>query len=229
MIALQKCTPMECKNNASCDFCFTEKQFLEYVRICDFMSKWKMWASVLVCSVFFIMVFGSISYFIMHSIETFIGITALFWLFLLILSICLIRREPPLWFTPIPKSRPIELYGKALGIFPFPTEAKMLFRLQDGRIYLITPDGGIEAPLQDVRWVRKAGDLVIIGCLDDSKSIIDPFSTGNVNFYRAIPGIAFLASKLEGMDPEELIALLEGCARQHRRNYFWDWQPVGGQ
>lgn len=38
--------------------------------------------------------------------------------------------------------------------------------------------------------------------------------------YKAIPGIAFLASKLEDADANDLIAMLEPYIRRNRREYF---------
>lgn len=77
----------------------------------------------------------------------------------------------------------------------------------------------MEILLDNVRWIRRSGDLVVIGCLDDSGSMNSkPFMTESD--YRAIPGIAFLSSKLNGMDADELIEALQPYVRQHRRNYF---------
>lgn len=117
----------------------------------------------------------------------------------------------------------MKLYAERLGFDELGADAKCLTRFESGYVGMETDVAMMEVPLNNVRWIKRSGDLVVIGCLDDSGSIDAKAFMGIADCeisYRAIPGIALLASRLEGMSVDELIEALQPYVRQHRRDYF---------
>ena len=53
-ITMQHTIPMADDIEVQCSFSFTREQFLEYSRICDFMSKWKKWLAHAIAMIYLI-------------------------------------------------------------------------------------------------------------------------------------------------------------------------------
>ncbi len=204
---------------AACDFSFSPAQFCEYSRICDFMSKWKKIVALILLLSFFVI---SVLYCFLTFGSPLEPIFFIIWVPLVLIAlfiIGLLTQSPPLWFWRRKRRGIMKMYAKRLGMRYPKLDDQCSFWLEDSWLTMITEEVNVKAPLRDVRWVRRSGDLVVIGCLDDSNSAnIDYIQTEKD--YKAIPGIAFLASKLEDADANDLIAMLEPYIRQNRREYF---------
>lgn len=208
---------------ARCSFSFTRELFLEYSRICDFMSKWKKWFAQTIIAIYF--VFFCFLLAVLAGFSVWIGLLVA-WVFVLMLLLFItafVTRSPPLWLWKRKQSGVMRMYAERLGFDEPDAKGHCFTWFEDGLIGMETEVAMMEVPIDDVRWVRRSGDLVVIGCLDDSSSMdAKPFMNLEEYkyFYRAIPGIAFLASGLQGMDANELIEMLQPYVRQHRRDYF---------
>lgn len=127
------------------------------------------------------------------------------------------KKQPPWWGWRYQVNLLTEMYSEALGFPLIDSERKYRFETYDDTIQFITSGRTLRAPFEDIRWVEKKGDLVIIGYLDGDKSLLNPLFNSTRPHYKAVPAMVFHASKLEGMDPDELIAILEEYAKKPKR------------
>ncbi len=208
---------------AECSYSFTREQFLEYSRICDFMSKWKKFFAFIIVSVYYLLFAFLLAWLLEFPAWLVACNTWVFVLILFFLIVAFLTNSPPLWFIKRKQRNTMRMYAERLGFDEPDADGQCITWFEDGLIGMETEVAMMEVPIDDVRWVRRSGELVVIGCLDDSGSVdAKPFMTLEEyeNGYRAIPGIAFLASRLQGMDADELIEALQPYVRQHRRDYF---------
>ncbi len=209
----------ECRLYATSIFHFTEMDYKQYIATADYMSKRKRLRALLVfliCSLLFVIPFlWSI------SVSSSRGYVLLLIILFLIPSpaiiISNIKKQPPWWGWGYQVNQLTEMYSEALGFPPNESEKEYCFEVYDDSIQFITSGRTTRASYEDIRWVEKKGDLVIIGYLDGAKSLLNPFFAGNEPHYKAVPAMAFHASKLEGMDSDELIAILEEYAKKPKR------------
>ncbi len=206
-------------SEAACDFAFTSEQFCEYSRICDFMSKWKKWLAQIVLTVYVVLMIILSYSALRFPVDAVLLLPSILGIPALVICIGLATQSPPLWFWRRKRRGIMKMYAKRLGMRYPELVDQCSFWFEDGWLTMITEEVNVKAPLRDVRWVRRSGDLVVIGCLDDSYSMDTDYLIGEKG-YKAIPGIAFLASKLEDADANDLIAMLEPYIRQNRREYF---------
>lgn len=133
--------------------------------------------------------------------------------------VSLVTKRPPFWNMEFQRKEIFRIYNEALG-WPEPGENRncSFFYSQYSIIFRID-DAELRRSLEEIRWVVQKGDLVVVGILDGSKSLTCAtyFAEGDGIHYKAVPAAAFLKSKLEGMDPDELIAILEEYAKKPKR------------
>ncbi len=205
---------------ARCSFSFTRELFLEYSRICDFMSKWKKWFAQSIVILYVILFFLLLVMLMGAPAWTSLFVSWLPILLALSFVVALITQSPPLWPWKRKQRGIMRMYAERLGFDEPGSDGHCITWFEDGFLGMESEVAMMEVPIDDVRWVRQSGDLVIVGCLSGAKSFVSPIFSREVQHYKAVPAAAFLKTKLEGMDPDELVEALQPYVRQHRRDYF---------
>lgn len=198
----------------ACDGEFTKEAFKDYVAISDYMSKQKKFKRLLIA----LFIYGILIIPILWIIgfpNIIIAIIAIFiYTYLLAFAIAIIRKKPVWWGTRYQTNQLIKLYSESLGYSPNNVQRKFHFEVSNDAARFKTATKEFSIPLNSIYWIREIDDLVIIGFLNGAKSYVNPLFSNEIQHYKAVPAAAFLKSKLEGMDPDELIALLEEYAKK---------------
>lgn len=129
-----------------------------------------------------------------------------------------VTRKPPLWWIRSQREEILEIYKRALGFLPGTEIFKATFAIRDGRLSFRTNRNEIVIPLDEVRWVRRSGDLVVVGCFNGWSSVHSPvLSLQSGPHYKPCLAAVFMASKVEGMDSNELMTFLSRCVKKRKR------------
>ncbi len=202
---------------AQCEFVLTEEQFEEYVFLSDFMSKKKRISITLVFCFLVILALAFVSVAIKMPALVLVMVYLLFGAIIVVSLISLILKKPPFRFLRYQEEYICTIYKNALGISPIASVISCSFILTRDSMIFQTGDYEIISSPLAIQWVACKHDLVVVGCIDGSKSLSGTYIFGDGNHYKAVPAMVFLKSKLEGMDPDELIAILEEYAKKPKR------------
>lgn len=199
---------------AQCDGILTDDDFLIYVATSDYMSKRnKLRCILIIVSIFCIVIYPAL--WVICGPSGYILVLELIIVWAIpVIIIALVKKQPAFWGTDYQTNVLLKMYSEALGLKPDDSDRRFRFQIVGDTLSFTTFRREIAAPLQEVRWVRQVGDLVIVGCLYVSRALVSPLNMRkDEDHYKPVPAAAFFKSKLEGMDSDELIALLEEYAK----------------
>ncbi len=201
-----------------CDGILTDDDFLVYVATSDYMSKrGKLRCILIVVSIVCFAIYPAIWVICGPSGYVLVLELIIIWA-IPVLIFALAKKQPAFWGTDYQTNVLLKMYSEALGLRPDDPDRRFRFQVIGDALSFTTFRREIVAPLQEVRWVRQVGDLVIVGCLFVPRALVSPLNTRkDEDHYKAVPAAAFLKSKLQGMDPDELVALLEEYAKSPKR------------
>ncbi len=201
---------------AYCDFFLEGHTFMDYVAICDYMSKRKIYRDVFIAGITIDCLFLGISIALNAFTEVTVLLSSLLAIWMLNYAIALSSKTPLWWWTNATRDHCQSKYKEALGYGygSYRLRLECRFECTDKDVTFSTQTRKLTVPLDEILWVRRIGNLVVVGLSDWFRS----FNVGSSFTYMtsngAILGAAFLASKLEGMEPEELISFLEVYAKK---------------
>lgn len=211
---------------AHCAFQLSEEELIEYVSISDYAAKRGKVLFLIIISfvvpipilAFWAAIGTPIQYIIVFAVCMLCQLPSL------LLSI--VTKRPPLWQFRFQRRNIVEMYKEAFGYQRDEEISELMFMVEDGELTFGTERRMLRVPLDWVRWVRRSGDLVVVGCLNGWSTLTSPImGPTDRNHYEPCPAAAFLASRLEGMDADELIGILKQYAKKPKpikwRNATW--------
>ncbi len=202
---------------AFCDYALTDVQFEEYVATADYMSKRKILLGLLLFLIGYFLLAIPFLWAIGFPRGYLLAIIIIFLIPSPAVIIANAKKQPPWWGWGYQVNLLTETYSEALG-FPLDCLAKKYrFEIHGDILQFVTVNRTLQAKIEEIRWVEKKGDLIIVGVLSGDKSLLNPLFNSTRPHYKAVPAMVFHASKLEGMDPDELIALLKEYAKKPKR------------
>lgn len=211
---------------AHCSFHLSEEELIEYISISDYAAKRGKVLFSLILSIVIVMPILILSAFIGFPIQFTIAF-AFFTLYQFpFYLLSLVTKRPPLWQFRFQRRGIVAMYKEAFGYKRDEEVSEWEFIIEDEELAFGTERRMLRVPLDWVRWVRRSGDLVVVGCLNGwstlTSAILGPTDR---NHYEPCPAAAFLASRLEGMDADELIGILKQYAKKSKpikwRNATW--------
>ena len=208
---------MYIRNNVQtscCSVCLSGESFVDYASISDYMAKRRKTIWLLICGLLSGLCLSFYLFIAGMPIAIVVACALLFLAIIISFIVSLVCAKPPWWWIRYQRQGIVRIYKESLGYKENEEIKECKFNVNQGGLSFATERREIKIPLDEVRWVKQKGDLVVVGCFDGWNSLTNATMGSREDHYEACPAAAFLKSKLKGMAPDELIRLLKECAKK---------------